>query len=60
MDHRGFESIDVAEGHVQYADDTQFFQTGCVEKITDLIRWGKETLKKTKLYFHKKGLNVKR
>ncbi len=41
---------------IQYANETHFIHTGCIEKITDMILRGEESLKEAKSYFHKIGL----
>ena len=41
---------------IQYADDTQFIQTGDINDIQSLIRRGEESKKKAQLYFYKNGL----
>ncbi len=44
---------------IQYADDTQFLQTGTIDSLPQLIHDTEQTLTKTKHYFNKNGLLLK-
>ena len=41
---------------IQYADDTQFIQTGNINDIPGLMRTGEDSIKKVQLYFDKNVL----
>ncbi len=43
---------------IQYADDTQFTHTGCIDRLRDLIQEEEETLSKAKHYFTSSGLLI--